>query len=103
MSEATDSVKAIVRNVIDGVRTVNELRRCGCDDCREALVVLKKKGDDLAESEKKALENPIVMCQCCGKRPGKRVGPSYSKRYLCEPCIMDPALTFDGCKHGEED
>ena len=101
MNEATDSVKAIVRNVLNGVRTVNDLRRCGCGDCRAALVILKKE-DELAESEKTALEKPIIMCQCCGKRPGKRVGPSCSKRYLCQPCMMDPSPTFEGCKHGEE-
>lgn len=99
MNEATsDSVKVIVRNVLNGVRTMNELRRCGCGNCREALVILENSGE-LAEKE---LED-AHECQCCGKRPGKRVGPPCSKRYLCQPCMVDPSPIFEGCKHGEED
>jgi len=33
-------VKEIVRNVRFGIRTKAELRRCGCEECTEALRIL---------------------------------------------------------------
>ena len=33
-------VKEIVRNVKEGIRTKTDLRRCGCNNCREALKIL---------------------------------------------------------------
>lgn len=41
------------------------------------------------------------VCQCCGRRPGDRIGPPTSKRFVCGPCLEDPSPTFEGCKHGD--
>lgn len=98
MNEATDSVNGIVKRVMLGLRTVKELRDCGCDDCRKAIAILESTGHD---AENIALATGT--CQCCGKRRGKRIGPPSSKRYLCQECMTDPSPTFEGCKHGEED
>jgi len=99
MSEATtDSVKAIVRNVHNGVRRVTELSKCGCGDCRSALAILQ---EEKAKATEKELEDAEHVCQCWGTRPGERIGPSCSKRYLCGPCMIDPSPTFEGCKHGD--
>ncbi len=36
-----DAVKSIVMNVHKGYRTKKELKRCGCEDCDEALKRLR--------------------------------------------------------------
>lgn len=36
-----NKVEQIVMNVHKGVRTKVELKRCGCDNCKEALLMLR--------------------------------------------------------------
>jgi len=56
------------------------------------------------EEERTSLvEDARNLCQCCGKRSGRRIGPWPSKRFVCGPCLEDPSPTFEGCKHGEEE
>jgi len=45
-------------------------------------------------------EDERQLCRCCGKREGRRIGPSYSKNYLCDECLEDPAETLEECRHG---
>ena len=45
----TDQVKEIVANVRSKIRTRADLKRCGCPDCVEALVILG--GDGSVEQD----------------------------------------------------
>lgn len=54
------------------------------------------------EATRSLVEDARNLCQCCGKRPGKRIGPRPSGRFVCGPCLEDSSPTFEGCKHGED-
>lgn len=54
----------------------------------------------MSEATTSSKEDTETLCQCCGRREGHRIGPSCSKRYVCDQCLEDPSPTFEGCKHG---
>lgn len=45
------AVRDIVKNVQNGVRSIEELRRCGCTQCKKALEILEDEETTKAENE----------------------------------------------------
>ena len=61
---AWDSVDSIVRNVLEGIRTLQELEKCGCDNCKKALEVLSEQVKEPARE--KVVKVKLRSCITCG-------------------------------------